>query len=323
MLIASRRKRRGVWAKAYLLDMLGEKNAQKLIESRAVENWGNRVKLYEKKNLREHRPCRKPLQATEMGKDSEQHILNSSDHGVDKTPECTEDAVSLPKTKPLSKDGEKETVVQLRGKYLQQTNNADQFLLTDKLTSVPILKSASQRKLKPIRKGAKKIDLMNTNTSFDSIFQLMLTVSFDSPLLLQNLIQANDETNPFMKMLHDTHYNKITMATYQQRADILCDIFIPQGHPEIDCFVVECETTVATMCRKMFKNLPCFVETSKCTTDRPVLVKYYPLLGVDLAVLTSAGYNEEIEDQICVESIRKCPTDNCKGLLTTHLKTTG
>lgn len=166
-----------------------------------------------------------------------------------KTPPKT---MVLAKDKPLPKDGEEQAsdehsqdeesrdeaipASQSRGKYLQETYNPDQFLLTDKLASVPILKSESTMQLKPVRKDGTKIDLANTGP-FDSVFQLTLTISFASKLFFDNAIKANAGVDPFMKMIHDVHHHKITTGIYRQRADILRELFPPKGHRELDCLV--------------------------------------------------------------------------------------
>lgn len=72
---------------------------------------------------------------------------------------------------------------QSRGRYLQKTYPANEFLLTDAPATVPILKSGAATHLKPIRKGEERLDLVRT-CSFDAVFQLILTAAFDSPFFL-------------------------------------------------------------------------------------------------------------------------------------------
>lgn len=223
---------------------------------------------------------------------------------------------------------EPRSTVKPRGKYLQETYAAHEFLLTDDLPKVPILKSGNKTDLKPIRKGRQRIDLTNT-CAFDSLFQLMLTTTFDCPIFYKNFIQSNIAVNKFIKMIYDVRNKKVTVATYRTRCSILCEHFEQKGHPEMACVLVDCQTTVSALFRKLLRNLPCFEETSVCKAKCPLLVKHFALLTVNLKSLTASSYNAKIEAEININDwtekhqARQCSTDDCLGELNSTLKLTG
>lgn len=197
-----------------------------------------------------------------------------------------------------------------------------EFLLSDEPTSVPILKSGDETTLKPIRKGEKRIDLTHT-CAFDSFFQLVLTTAFDSNLFFQNTVTANKFVSTFFGMIYDVHEKKITLATYRKRSDILYEYFEKYGHPEVNCVLIDCKTTIAGLCRKLLKNFPCFKETSVCTAKCLPSIKHFPLLTISLLSLTASSHNIQIEEEIIVDRYRQCPSEGCTGELQTDLHITG
>lgn len=96
----------------------------------------------------------------------------------------------------------------------------------------------------------------------------------------------------------------IKKSSYRLRALILREMF-NNSNLHKDCILINCEVTVAYLCRELFKNYPSFKEISRCSCGCPVREKTLPLVQVELGLLRQREFNR-IENEITIQGTRPC-----------------
>lgn len=140
-----------------------------------------------------------------------------------------------------------------RNRYLQDKYPRNAFSLKPIFAKIPILKSGESNDLRSVIIGNEKINLMNT-CAFDSFFQLLLTVSFDSDYFMENIVQVKAVNIHLLRLLECVYMRSVTASTYRQGCEIQCKIYVKEKAQEesekLKCFVVNCQTTTSALCKK-------------------------------------------------------------------------
>lgn len=198
-----------------------------------------------------------------------------------------------------------------RGRYLQQ-GNLDQNFLLEKIEKMPIIKNGSNMSLKFIIIGSHKYSFTNT-CAFDSVLQLFISAYFDKKYIKDFILKENNDM--FFKLILNIVTNGIKVSTYKLRALILREIF-ENSTLHNDCISINCEVTVAFLCKRLFKKYPSFREISVCNCGCAQRKKDLPIVQVDLESLRWKEFNL-IEDTIFIQGTRPCCQANCNGYETT------
>ncbi|XP_039304329.1 uncharacterized protein LOC120357584 [Solenopsis invicta] len=115
----------------------------------------------------------------------------------------------------------------------------------------------------------------------------------------------------------------INKSTYKQRCDILCEI-LEKTEPKLGCLSLLCNTTIGHISRQILKNYnPTFIERNICDQICTNKQRTFAVLSIRLASLLHKSFNEEIVEDICLHSQRKCETAGCAGFVTKELSLQG
>lgn len=126
----------------------------------------------------------------------------------------------------------------------------------------------------------------------------------------------------FSKLVLDIVMHGIKRSTYRFRALILREIF-KGSNLRNDCVLINCEVTVAFLCRELFEKYSSFKEISSCSSGCPTREKILPLIQVELKLLQRREFNR-IESEITIQGIRiPCCQKNCDGFETTTISYIG
>lgn len=113
----------------------------------------------------------------------------------------------------------------------------------------------------------------------------------------------------------------IKKSSYRLRVIILKEIFTNTTLAN-NCILINCEVSIAFLCRKLFQRYPSFKEISKCTMGCPERLKALPLVQIKLSLLMENNF-VEIEKDITIQGLRSCCQSNCDGLETTTISDIG
>lgn len=113
----------------------------------------------------------------------------------------------------------------------------------------------------------------------------------------------------------------IKKSSYRLRALILREIF-KSSDVRNDCMLINCEVTVAFLCRELFKQYPSFKEISRCNYGCPTREKILPLVQVELELLQRREF-DRIENEITIQGMRPCYQKDCNRFETTTISYIG
>lgn len=97
----------------------------------------------------------------------------------------------------------------------------NEFIVDEKMKSLPIIKNGHDTQLKAIRIRNKNISLTNT-CGFDSVFQVCLCALQDRELLRE---YVQETENDFLKFVSNVKEKGLSQHSYRLRAQILANIF--------------------------------------------------------------------------------------------------
>ncbi|XP_015121480.1 uncharacterized protein LOC107044194 [Diachasma alloeum] len=210
---------------------------------------------------------------------------------------------------------------EIRGHFLQKKYSKAILAETKKLAKVPILRTGTDPDLKAVSLNNKKLNLINT-CAFDSLFQLFLSVLYDSDKFRER-VERLRLGNFFLKMLLDVRQNGVNKGAYVLRAKMLWPISEIRRETA-ECITIDARMTVGGLCRNLLKEAPCFEEISKCDTCNYQRKKEFVLTSISIESFKQKNYNKAIEREIILPQNRCCSeytqrNDGCIGKITNKL----
>lgn len=210
--------------------------------------------------------------------------------------------------------------IRSKSRYLKRDFVQNEFIVDDKLTTLPIMKNGNTTELKAVRIKNKSISLTNT-CGFDSVFQLSLCALQDSEAVRK---YAEDSDNDFLNLVKNVQVKGLGQNSYRLRAEILSKIFEGRQRP-YDVIEVDCQVTAGTICMRLFESAPSFEEVSKCSLQncRPRRTSL-PVVSIFDSCITDNGlFHLALEETIILKGLRHCPNQNCKGFQESTISSIG
>lgn len=193
--------------------------------------------------------------------------------------------------------------------YLRNDFHKNEFIVHEKIKSMPIIKNGHDMQLKAIRLLNKNISLTNT-CGFDSLFQVCLCALQDRQLLRE---YVQETENDFLQLVSSVQDKGLSQHSYRLRAQILSKIF-PGKELPYDVVQIDCRVTAGTICSRLFKCTPSFEELSKCSANCTIRRTSLPIVTILVSSLTDAkSFHSALEDTIILKGKRSCSTQNCRG----------
>jgi len=210
-----------------------------------------------------------------------------------------------------------------KSRYLEKNNIVFDSKET-KLRNIPILLNGNNINLKPINIKGKKMSIIQT-CAFDNIFQIFLISLFQSEHFKMAVSNISD-SNSFLQIILDTFKNGLTKHIYYLRCVLMSDIF--QAKETYDnCFLVNCETSIGYLCRKLFYNICSVKEITSCNTCGNKREKIFPTINVKLEELLESTFPSSIENNFQLKP-KRCHQKNmenieCIGIQSTEISEVG
>ncbi|KAG5865639.1 hypothetical protein JTB14_034616 [Gonioctena quinquepunctata] len=123
-------------------------------------------------------------------------------------------------------------------------------------------------------------------------------------------------------MIGDIRRTGLSNTSYIMRAKILKQFREIQTHPNIaEFFLLDCETNVGTLARRLLKNVPSFEEISICKRGCPPRKKYFPIFSISRRALLCENREDFIENCISLDNSSHCTIADCDGRVHAQLMT--
>lgn len=204
--------------------------------------------------------------------------------------------------------GEPKKKKQKKSIYLsKEKNDLIDFISSDKLRKLPIIKNGSTETLRLVSLGKATFSLYNT-CPLDTLFQIFLAAVSDSKEI-KNFVEEQKSKNPLFEMVLEVDRTRIQVTTYKKRAQIFLQYLNKTPEPNI-IESVNCACNIVSLANFLFKNNPSFVESLVCPAGCKERIKFLPTITITERELKKPLENV-IRDHVILPGV-KCRHPQCE-----------